>query len=533
MKKKRIEVLAVFALVALFFAGCTPQKSESGKPVSKDIVVAMSSDIVTLDPADTTNTLDGGIQRLIMDGLFGFDKDMNVINMLATGYMANGNATEYVIPLRKGISFTDSTPWNADAAKSNLDKLADQSLGLKRNGLFAMIDHTDKIDDYTIKVTLKYPFGAFINTLAHPAGVMMSPKQIAAGESACSSQPVGTGQYEFVEWKVGQDVKLKLNKNWWGYDTGISGGTPLAASDAGFSTITFKPVTESATRVSMIQSGDADMIFPVPSESFSVLDADKNVTASQSEGITVNYVYMNTQKGALKNQKVREAVNMAIDRKAYCSVVKNGLASPASSFEAPKVQFYKKQAEVPYDIEKAKLLLAEAGYGKGLTLTVYSPNSSESVKWGEFIQQQLAQIGITANLKPTEQGTISKEINDYKGNPANAVYDMYLRGWSPSTGDADWVLRALYSKTMVPPHGSNYSYFDDPEYESAIEAGLASADVTVRGSAYEKAQAILWEKVPAAAIANSYNTWATGKHIQNVALYPDGAIYMRDGVYIK
>ncbi|QAT50062.1 glutathione ABC transporter substrate-binding protein [Caproiciproducens sp. NJN-50] len=549
MKKFKGRILAVFALTAVLFTGCGSQGAGSSSSASSqgassvsastkreadsDITVAMSSDIVTMDPADTSNTLDGGIQRLVMDGLFGFDKDMKVINMLATDYTANDNATEFTIKLRKGVSFTDGEPWNADAAKANLDKLADQSLGLKRNGLFAMVDHTDAVDDYTIKITLKYSFGAFINTLAHPAGVMMSPKQIKAGEKACSSHPVGTGQYEFVDWKVGQYIKLKLNDKWWGYDADLSGGTPLAASNAGFSTITFKPVTEAATRVSMIQSGDADFIFPVPSESFSVLSADSNVKAEKAEGITVNYIYMNTKKKALSDLKVRQAINMAIDRNAYCSVVKNGLASPATSFEAPAVQFYQAQGDVAYDTTKAKSLLSEAGYANGLTLTAYSPNNSESVKWGEFVQQQLAQIGIKINLKPTEQGTLSQEINDYKGDPASAVYDMYLRGWSPSTGDADWVLRALFSKTMVPPNGSNYSYFDDPDYEAAIEAGLSSADKTVRAQAYEKAQKILWEKVPAVAVANSFNTWASGKHVQNLSLYPDGGIYMRDGVYVK
>lgn len=549
MKKRLRTLLAAIIALTAVFAGCTSQTTPSPtttagtstepsggtaeRAEASDIVVAISSDIVTLDPADTTNTLDGGIQRMIMDGLFGFDKDMKVINMLATEYEANDNATEFTISLREGISFTDGEPWNAAAAKSNLDKLADQSLGLKRNGLFAMIDNTDIVDEYTIKVVLKYSFGAFINTLAHPAGVMMSPKQIEAGLEASASDPVGTGQYKFVEWRVGEYIKLELNPQWWGYDAEISGGTPLVASNAGFSTITFKPVTEAATRVSMLQSGDADFIAPVPSESFSVLQSDPSIKAESAEGIVVNYLYLNTKKEALSNVKVRQAINYAIDRDAYCQVVKNGLASPATSHMAPNVQFYKARETVAYNVEKAKALLAEAGYANGLTLTAYCTNASESVKWGEFVQQQLAQIGITLKVEPNEQGTISEKINNFSGDGKDAVYDIYLRGWSPSTGDADWVLRALWSKTMVPPNGSNYAYYDVPEYEALVEAGLASADPEIRRAAYEEAQDMLWEDVPSVAIANNFNTWASSGHVTGLSIYPDGALYMRDGVYVE
>lgn len=541
MKKRINVILAALTVIMMLLTGCSPSGSSagtsstaSGRVKNSNIVVAMASDLVTLDPADTNMTLDGGVQRLIMDGMFGFDKNGKVIDMLATGYKANSDATQFTITLRQGVSFTDGTPWNADAAIANLNKLSNQSLGLRRNGLFAMVDHTTKVDDYTITINLKYSFGAFINTLAHPAGVMMSPKQIAAGEKACAANPVGTGQYKFVEWKPGQDIKLELNENWWGYDSKISGGKALVASNAGFSSVTFKPVTESATRVSMIQSGDADFIFPVPTESYSSLKSSSSVQVGSAEGIVVTYLHMNNKKKALSDVKVRQAINCAIDRDAYCKVVLNGLGSPATSFIAPKVQYYKKETAVTYDIKKAKELLSQAGYASGLTLTTYESNSTQTVKAGEFLQQQLAQVGITLKLVPTETATINQKIDGFKGDGADAVYDLYLSGWSPSTGDADWALRPCFSSTMfVTKGGSDYSYFDNTDYEAAIKGGLSSADSAARKTAYDKAQDTLWSQVPSAAIVNSFNSWASSKHVKNLCIYPDGAVYLRDGVYVK
>ena len=551
MKKRVTMALSALMAAMVLFTGCASSggassqagsaqgssaaASESAERVKdSNVVAAMKADVITLDPADANQTLDGGLQRLIMDGMFGFDKDGKVINMLATGYQANDKATQFTIKLRKGITFTDGTPWNADAAIANLNKLSDQSLGLRRNGLFKMVDKTEKIDDYTIRVDLKYSFGAFVNTLAHPAASMMSPKQIQKGEKACSSNPVGTGQYKFVEWKPGQDVKLALNENWWGYSAKLCGGKALVASNAGFSTITFKPVKEAATRVSMIQSGDADFIFPVPTESYAALKANSSIDVEDAEGIVVDYLNLNTKKKALSNVKVRQAINEAVNREAFCKIVKNGMASPATSFIAPKVQYYKQESAVSYNLSDAKKLMAEAGYSNGLNLTAYSSNTAEFVKMGEFIQQQLAQIGIKLKLVPTETATMNQKIDGFKGDGADAVYDIEISGWSPSTGDADWALRPCFSNTMfVKFGGADYSYFDNSDYEACITKGLSSADTSVRKAAYATAQDILWKQVPSIALANDFNTWASGKHVKNLGIYPDGAVYMRDGVYVK
>lgn len=500
------------------------------RAASSDILIAVDADLVTLDPHDATNTLDGSIQRLIMDGFFGFDAEMNVVNMLATGYEANDDATEYILTLREGVSFTDGTPWNADAAKANLDRMADQSLGLKRNGLFEMIDTTEVVDEYTIKINLKYSFGAFINTLAHPAGAMICPAVISAG--TCASEPVGTGQYKFVEWRPGEYWKVELNEDWWGYNPDSDDGTAFVNSVAGFSSVTFKPVPESATRVAMIQSGEADMITPVPTESYDVLAADPNINVTQDESIIMYYVYLNTQKNALTDLKVRQALNYAINKEAFCAVVYNGHATTAGSYMSPAVQFYVEQEPYEYNPEKAKELLAEAGYGNGLTLKALTTNQSVMVKYAEFVQQQLAQVGITLEIEALEVGTFSEQVDGNSAGGSNAVYDMVLRGWSPSTGDADWVLRAIFSFKLAPPFGSAYCYFENEAFEQAIQDGLNSADPDIRAEAYERAQKILWEECPAVPMGNKMNMFATSHRVENMGLIKDGAIYIREGYYI-
>lgn len=507
-----------------------------GESVSQDtdITAAMLVDFTTMDPMDTSDTLSGGIQRLMMDGLFGFDDDMKIIPMLATDYEANDDATEFTIHLREGIQFSDGTPWNAEAAKANFDRWGDKNLGLKRTTLLCnVLKETEIVDDYTVKVTLESSFGAFIPTLAHPACVVMSPAVIAKGNEECAKNPVGTGQYTFVEWVAGEHATIALNKDWWGYDADICGGTALVDPDAGFKTITFKPVSENATRVAMLQSGDAQFIWPVPTESIEALRGDSNVSVGQEEGIVVRYLMMNNQKAPFNDVRVRQAINYAINKDAYCAVVKNGIATPATSIIGPAVQYYKGNDVYAYDIEKAKSLLAEAGYPDGFKTTLMCASTTTNLKQCEFIQQQLAQVGIDVEINALESAVVNQKIQDIDVPGSEAEVDMYVIGWSPSTGDADWGIRPLMAIESEPPMSYNICYYENEEVDQLLKDALATADDSKRAEAYAKAQDIIWEESPLVCLANDNNTWATSAKMVDAKLFPDNCLNLRNAKLAK
>lgn len=571
LRAKRLLALAMAGVMALSMAGCggsgdsgketTGQTGESKAPAGEgagtqaeipvsaaevtvpagesvsqetDVVGAILVDFTTMDPMDTSDTLSGGIQRMMMDGLFGFDDNMKIIPMLATDYEANEDATEYVIHLRQGVSFTDGTPFNAEAAKANLDRWADKELGLKRTTLLCnVIGSTEIVDDYTVKVKLSQSFGAFISTLAHPACVLMSPKVIAEGNDACAERPVGTGQYIFKEWVAGDHATVTLNKDWWGYDAEICGGTALAEPDAGFKSVTFRPVAENATRVAMLQSGDADFIWPVPTESMQALAGDTNIYVGAEEGMVVRYLFMNNQKAPFNDKRVRQAVNYAINKDAYIAVVKNGLSSAASSIIGPATQHYKGNDPYPYDPEKAKELLAEAGYPDGFECTLICASTTGNLKQGEFLQQQLAQVGITMNINALESAVVNDKVENVDKPGAEAEVEMYVIGWSSSTGDADWGIRPLVAVESEPPMSYNICYYENEEVDKLLYDALSTADETKRAEFYAQAQDILWEDCPMVCLVNDYNTWATTNKIANVKVYPDNCLNIRNARMAK
>ncbi len=459
---------------------------------------------------------------------------MKMYPMLAASYEANDEATEFTFTLREGISFSDGTPWNADAAIANFEKWADKDLGLKRTTLLCnVLDHFEKIDDYNVKVYLSEPFGAFVATLAHPACVMMSPAQIAAGPQVCAEDPVGTGQYTFGEWVPGDHLTLELNKDWWGYDADICGGTALADSDAGFKSVTFKPVAEDATRMAMIQSGDAQIVWPAPTESVEMLKQDPNVTVESSESITVWFMTLNTQKPPLNDVRVRQAMNYAINKDAYIQVVMNGLGSIATSCMGPAVQHYKGNDPYPYDVEKAKQLLAEAGYPDGFTTTLSYSNTSANQKKAEFYKQQFAEVGINLELNGMENAVLNEQIQGATGPGSDVMVECYLTGWSTSTGDADWGIRPLLAKESEPPLSYNMCYYENEEFDQLLVDALQTADEEKRAECYAKAQDMMWEDVPMICVANDFNSWITSSKVTGVKLYPDQALNMKNAKMFK
>lgn len=519
MKKKTLMMMALaLATVMSVTAGCSSkaqvepnvETATGAVEVKKDITIAYNSEPSSMDPHDTNDTVAYSLQKLMLEGLFSFDMDMKVVPVLAESYTANDAATEFTIKLKTGIKFHDGTEFNAEAVKVNLDRLADQTQKLKRNSLFNMVEKTEVVDVSTVKITLKTPFGAFINTLAHPAGMILSPKALAEYGKEVSKHPVGTGAYVFSEWTPGTKFVSTKNPEYWG-------------AEAQYDSISFKTVKEDGSRVAMLQTGEADFIYPVPSMQIENLKSDKNVKILENESIIVRYISMNVNKKPFDDVRVRQALNYAIDKNAFSQVVYSGHTSPLNSVIAPNTQFYVEQKSYDYNIEKAKQLLTEAGYADGFATKIWSNNSSVSSKADEFIQQQLAKIGVTVEVVPMEAATLSEKLYNAPAGSGGEV-ELYYGGWSPSTGDADWGIRPLLATESAPPASYNTGYYSNPEVDQLIQDAIHTADASLRAEAYAKIQETLWNEAPWVFLSVDANMAAAGSNITGINLLPDGSL---------
>jgi glutathione transport system substrate-binding protein len=528
---KRILVLLFTAAIVLSLglAGCSSSSSSSAggknsnKTASKkgkDITIAVADNFISMDPHDTNDTLSYSAQKTMLEGLIGFDKDMKMVPVLAESYEGNKEATEFTFKLRHDVKFQDGTPFNADAVKVNIDRLADPNSTLKRHSLFSMVKETKVIDDYTVKVILSKPFGAMLNNFAHPAGMMISPKALKDYGKDVAHHPVGTGPFKFSEWNPGESLKVVKNEDYW------KKGYPKVDS------ITFKPVTENGSRVAMLQAGEADYIYPVPTEQANQINGKNGIVVEHDPSIVVRYMSMNIMKKPFNDVKVRQAINYAIDKEAFIKVVMNGFGSPLDSVIAPNTQFYSKQKSYDFNVAKAKELLKEAGYEKGFTAKLWGGNSSSAVKAMEFLQQQLAQIGVKIEVVPMEAGTMSDKIWSVQ-DPKKAEMELYYGGWSPSTGEADWGIRPLLGGTdAFPPKSYNTAYYQNDQANQLIQAALQTSDEAKRDEAYKEVQKILWDDAPWAFLSVDQTIAGKKNYLDGIYLLPDGSLNV-DNLVIK
>ncbi|MCT4619906.1 MAG: glutathione ABC transporter substrate-binding protein [Marinisporobacter sp.] len=526
MKKKFLAVFLCFILMAAALVGCGNKASEEtasqqdqtsgdAEAKSKDIVIGVAATFISMDPHDTNDTLSYSVQKSMMQGLVGFDKDMNVIPVLAESYESNKEATEFTFKLHEGIKFHDGTDFNAEAVKVNVDRLANPENKLKRHSLFEVVDRTEVVDAYTVKVVLKESFGAMINTFAHPAAMIHSPAALEKYGKEVSRNPVGTGPFVFNEWVPGDHLTVVKNENYW------KNGMPKVDS------VTFKPVPENGTRVAMLQTGEADFIYQVPPEQAKIIEGQEGIVLENTPSIIVRYLAMNCMKKPFDDIRVRKAINYALDKKAYEKIVYQGFADDMKSIIAPNVQFYEEQTPYTYDVEKAKALLKEAGYENGFETTIWGNNNSDTVKSMEFIQQQLSKINIKVNVEPMESGTRAEKIWSVQ-NPEDAGLEMYYAGWSPSTGDADWGIRPLFASNAFPPKSFNTAYYASEEADQYISAAIKTADPQKRNEAYKKVQEIIWNDAPWAFLGVNQNMAGKKASLEGVYLLPDGSLSVEE-----
>jgi glutathione transport system substrate-binding protein len=480
---------------------------------TRDIVYASESTVKSLDPHDTSDTYSGAIERAICQGLMGFDENLNIVPLLAESYTFNEAATQFTFKLRKGIKFHDGADFNAQAVKVNIERMMTGKY--KRSSLMKPVESLDILDDYTVQFNLKEPFGAFVNAIAHPGSLIVSPRALETYGDEVSKHPVGTGPFIFDEWVSGNFVKIKKNPDYWRGDVKVD-------------TITFRPVPESGSRLAMLRAGQAHYIYPMPAELLKIAERDANIDVIKQPSIIARYLIMNTQFKPFADVRVRQAINYALDKEAIIKIAWGGAATQADSIIPPNLQFYKKQAVWPHDLEKAKALMKEAGYENGFEVVFLTPNASNRLRATEMAQQQLKKIGITGSLQSMDVASFYNKLEGYRVDDAKPLPFIAFGGWSASTGDADWGTRPLISTEAFPPAMSNFGFFSDKKVDGFITAGLASANPDIRKKAYADLQDYVWDKAPWGYLFVDTMVAAKSKKLKGIYPMPDGAFSVEE-----
>jgi len=482
---------------------------------AKDVTIAVGSNFTSLDPYDANDTLSQAVAKSFYQGLFGFDKNLKLVNVLAESYTVSKDGLVYTIKLHPGIKFQDGTDFNAEAVKVNLDRASNPDSHLKRYNLFKNIDKTEVVDANTVKITLKTPFSAFINNLAHLSAVIISPAALTKYGKDIGFHPVGTGPYVLDQWNQTDFVKVKKFDGYW------KKGEPKLDS------ITFRPVVDNNTRAAMLQTGEADFAFPVPYEQTALLEKNTKLDVVTAPSILHRYISFNVTQKPFDNLKVRQAINYAINKDALIKVAFAGYAVPSEGPLPQGIEYAAKFKPWPYDPAKAKELLKEAGYPNGFTTTLWSShNSSTAQKVIQFAQQQLAQVGIKVTVTAFDAAQRAAQVENV--GQKDAGVRLFYTGWSASTGEADWALTPLFATQSAPPKQFNTAFYSNPAVDKDLADALKTTDKTEKAKLYQDAQTKIWDDAPWAFLVTERLVSAQNKRLSGFYVMPDTSFNFDD-----
>ncbi|MBJ3786372.1 ABC transporter substrate-binding protein [Devosia sediminis] len=499
---------------------------------SGTITYGQSTSILTLDPAHGAFTgYPGGYEAalLLFDRLLDFDADMKIVPQLAQSYEMSEDLQTCTISLRSGVTFHDGTPLDAAAVKFNIERMMNKDINTTNRPLWDPISGVETPDDTTVVITTSAPFAQLPNTLAHGSGAIVSPAAIEKfGEDGFAQNPVGAGPYELEAFSPGQELTLKAFAGYWG-------GKP------GADRIVFKFIAEPATRISALTTGAVDIIDSVPVQLVSQLAGNADIEVINRPGLRPIGLIINLTRPTLSEVKVRQALNLAVPVVTIAEKVFFGYAQAPDSPLAFDAIGHKSVGELVYDQEKAKALLAEAGYAPGadgivekdgarLSLALYVPEGlfPGDVAVAEIVSGALKQIGVEAVITKIEKGAYWDYLRQDK---ASMVWDLAMFGFNPSNASGTYHLASLF-KSNADDNGKpdvwNAGRYNNPRVDELLNLADTAPAEADRLAALGEAQDIIWADAPHVWLQVNENVSAARKSVSGVAVMPIVFTTLRD-----
>ncbi|MEM1361796.1 MAG: ABC transporter substrate-binding protein [Pseudomonadota bacterium] len=477
------------------------------------LIVGQIAEPKALDPAAVTAVNDFRILMNVYDGLVRYKSGtLEVEPALATSWEISEDGTVYTFTLRDGVTFHDGTAFDAEAVKFNFDRMLKEDHPYHDTGpfplsfFFSAVQSVDVIDPLTVQFTLDAPYAPFLSNLAYPTGLIVSPAAVAEHGADFGRNPSGTGAFTFGEWRSNEAVVITANPDYW------DGAPALEA-------VVFRPITDANTRTAEMLAGGIDLMVEVPPVALSQF-AEDPFTIHEQAGPHLWFLILNAKEGPFTDKRVRQAANYAINKEAIVNNVLEGTAEVAAGPTPPAFAWAYNEAlePYPYDPEKAKQLIADAGMeGVELTFFVTEGGSGmlDPVAMGTAMQADLEAVGFDVNIETYEWNTFLGEVNPGLEGKA----DMAQMAWM--TNDPDTLpFLALRTEAFPENGGFNSGYYSNPQVDELLEAARAATDQAERAALYQEMQTIVQDEAPWVFVANWKQNAVSNDRVEGFGLEP-------------
>ncbi|WP_042479012.1 ABC transporter substrate-binding protein [Bacillus ndiopicus] len=488
-------------------------KTEDAKP--QILVFGRGGDSVSLDPAIVTDGESYKVTQNLFETLLNFgEEDTTIHPGLATEWDISEDGLTYTFQLQEGVKFHDGTDFNAEAVVKNVNrwKGGTEEDFYYFNSMFKaegqdIIADVKAEGDYTVVFTLSRQQAPFLKNLAMSPFGIASPTAFEAAGDKFGDNPVGTGPFKFVDWKRNDSITIEKFADYW------QEGLPKLDK------VIFRSIPDNSARLNDLVAGNIDLADGINPSDGKVIEADSKLQLIERPSMNIGYLGLTSTRKPFDNKLVRQAVNYAIDKQAIVDAFFEGRAQVAKNPMPPSISGYNDDIEgYPYDPEKAKALLAEAGYdGAPIELwamPVPRPYMPDGAKVAEVIQKNLEDIGMPAKIVTYEWATYLDKAKDGEA-------DAFMLGWTGDNGDADNFIYTLLDEDNI--GSNNYSYFKNAETHKLLIQAQSETDENVRIELYKKAQEIIHEEAPWVPLAHSTPLLAAKAEVKGFIPHPTGS----------
>src|SRR6266852_2664518 len=412
------------AVLLLLVAGTGPSHSQP----TNTLVVGLVAEPVALDPAQVTDLNSNRVGRRVVEALVAFaDESTQIVPGLAESWTISKDGLTYTFKLRKGIAFHDGTPLNAAAVKFSIERQINPEHPANKLGKypfaaynFGNVKAVEAMDDSTVRFVLKEPRASFLAIMTSGAASIVSPTAAMKSSQDYAVSPVGTGPFKFASWDRGQRVVLEKNPSYWRYPVKVD-------------RVIYRPVTEDQARLTELLTGGLDLIVGTPPDFVAQLENHPKVTLQKQVGAHVWYLGFNNTKKPFDDKRVRQALNYAVNKDAIVRDVLKGTGAVSKGPVLPNTWGADTALKAyPYDPEKAKRLLAEAGYPNGFTTTLWVPESGSGmqapVAMSTVMQSNRKAVGVTVSMQTMEWGA-------YLAKLRTKEQELFALSWMAGTED--------------------------------------------------------------------------------------------------
>ena len=486
-------------------AGAVTTEAEAGAATesskSRDFVYVCGTEPTTLDPHLINDNATARAAFQIYETLVRRGTDSSIQPGLAESWTTSEDGTVWTFKLRQGVKFQDGETFNAEAVKYNIERLKNPETAAPKASVVDMVKSVDVVDEYTVAFTLTGPSSVFLAQISSYTTGMVSPKSAEASGKEFGQNPVGTGPLKLEKWDYGSSLVMTRFDDYWG---------EKAKADS----VTFRIVPEDASRVMMLKTGDGDLVAGIPPIQIEELQSDPNVKVLIETGYRTIFLGMNSTVKPLDDVRVRQAVNYAIDRESIIKNVMRDVASYPDSFMVSNVidNSAKGLGCYEYNPEKAKELLAEAGYADGFKLTLSTPEGRYAMdrQVAEVVQAMLMEVGITAEINVLDWGAYSEQAT-------SGQHQFFLLGMGCPTGDPEFNLYMNFG-TGGP---QNYSRFSNDSVDKLLGEQSTILDTAERAKVMYQIQEELRNDACGAPLYYEQQTYGCGADVEGFIIYPD------------